>query len=512
MTTPRPVPHLVPRPNDLTALPGRFVIPPALRLETGPGAEPAAALLADYLGPGRPRTETGPPIRLELDPAQQLALGPEGYRLEVRPQRVVLTAAAPHGLLNAVQTLRQLLPPAALVPATAPADAWWWPCVSIRDRPRLRWRGFLLDVARHFVPLDYLYRTVDRMALHRLNVLHLHLTDDQGWRIEIDGWPRLTEVGAWRSDPVHGGYYTARELRGLVDHAAARGITVVPEIEMPGHARAALAAYPQLGNRPEQRLDVWNRWGVSADIFAVDDRTLDFCRQVLDATLEVFPARHVHLGGDECPTTAWETSPAARRRSAELGLPGVAGLHGWFLARMHEHLSARGRRTMSWDETGHSPGRLPPGIALTAWREAAHGAAAVARGHQVVMAPHTATYFDYPQRDSPDEPAGQPGGTVTLEQVHAFDPLAGGLRAVDPGDDGAGVLGAQAALWTEYVPTTAHADYLTYPRLCAFAETAWAAGRIPFADFLARLRPHRERLAALGVATAVPVGSPTLSR
>ncbi|SEL93075.1 beta-N-acetylhexosaminidase [Streptacidiphilus jiangxiensis] len=501
---------IIPRPSDLTELPGRFVIGPALHLEAGPGTRPAADLLADYLGADRPRTTTGPVVRLHLAPELMLSLGPEGYRLEIRPRRVELTAPAPQGLLNGVQTLRQLLPPAALDPATAPADAWWWPCVSIRDRPRLAWRGLLLDVARHFMPLDYLYRTVDRLALHKLNVLHLHLTDDQGWRVEIDGWPRLTEVGAWRTGPTadggpggpYGGYYTARELRDLVDHAAARGVTVVPEIEMPGHVRAALAAYPQLGNRPRQQLPVWDRWGISEDILAVDDHVLDFCRQVLDATAEIFPSRHLHIGGDECPTTAWETNPGARRRAAALGLGGVRGLHAWFLTQMHDHLAARGRRAMSWDETGHSPGRLPAGVALTAWRDPAHGAAAVARGHQVVMAPHTATYLDYPQSGDPDEPAGQPGGTVTLETVHAFDALAGGLTATEPGSRSPGVLGVQAQLWTEYAATPAHADYLAYPRLCALAENAWSGRRTGFAEFLTRLHPHRERLRALGVASA----------
>ena len=503
---------IIPRPSDLTELPGRFVIGSALHLEAGPGTEQAAALLAEYLGPGRPRIRSGPVIRFHLDPGLLLSLGAEGYRLEVRPRRVEVSAAAPRGLFNAVQTLRQLLPAQALDPAKASADAWWWPCVSIRDRPRLAWRGLLLDVARHFMPLDHLYRTVDRLALHKLNVLHLHLTDDQGWRIEIDGWPRLTEIGAWRTDPGtdgrpgprHGGFYTARELRDLTAYAAARAVTVVPEIEMPGHARAALAAYPQLGNRPSARLPVWNRWGISDDVFAVDDGVLDFCREVLDATTDIFPSRHIHLGGDECPVTAWENSPAAGQRAAALGLDGVAGLHSWFLRQMHDHLTARGRRAMSWDETGPGGDGLPTTMALTAWRDPVHGAAAVARGHQVVMAPHTATYLDYPQADTADEPPGQPGKVVTLETVHAFDPLAGDLPAVDPDTDTPGVLGVQAQLWTEYAPDPRHVDYLAYPRLCALAENAWSTRRSDYSAFLTRLRPHLERLRVLGAVTEPP--------
>ncbi|PYC88513.1 beta-N-acetylhexosaminidase [Streptomyces tateyamensis] len=496
---------IIPRPAQLTELPGRFTIGPVLHLAPGPGAEPAAELLAGYLGTGRARGTIGPAITLRLVPYPDL--DPEGYHLEVHPGGVQLAAPTLDGLRNGVQTLRQLLPAAALDPKTAPADAWWWPSVSIRDRPRLRWRGLLLDTSRHFMPLPYLRQTLDRMALHKLNVLHLHLTDDQGWRIEVAGWPLLTEIGAWRTTAtgaLHGGYYTARELRELVGYAAERGITIIPEFDTPGHARAALAAYPQLGNRPLQRLPVWNEWGISDDIFAVSDLALDFCRQVLDAVMDVFPSRRIHIGGDECPTVAWEHSPTARRRAADLGLSSVSGLHHWFLAQLHDHLAANGRRTMSWDETGHSPGHLPIDVALTAWRDAAHGAAAVARGHQVVMTPHTATYFDYPQRDTPDEPPGQPDGTVTLEQVHAFDALGGGLHPTDPAGDEPGVLGVQGGLWTEYVPTLAHADYLLYPRLCALADRAWATGPVPYDDFLVRLRVHRDRLRALGADAGGP--------
>jgi hexosaminidase len=525
---------IIPRPSGLTRRPGRFTIGPELHLDAGPGAGRAARLLAGYLGDGRPRGDTGPPIRLALTPSGS-AEGGESYRLLVAPDRVELTAAAERGLFNGVQTLRQLLPPAALGPEPVPPREWWWPCVEIEDRPRLGWRGLLLDTARHFVPLRDLFGLTDQLALHKLNVLHLHLTDDQGWRIEIDGWPRLTEVGARRPasqagptgtpagrrlDGVpHAGFYTQAELRALVAHAAARGVTVVPEIEMPGHARAAVAAYPWLGNRPERALDVWQWWGVSEHTLGVSDRVLDFCRQVLAQTMDVFPSRHVHIGGDECPTGEWEASPAARDRARRLGLGSPAELHGWFLGRMHAFLAAHGRRTVCWDETGQAPGEPPPSMVLTAWRDPAHAVRAVARGHQVVMAPHLATYLDYPQRDpladvdadpggpgghgAPAEPPGQPGATVTLSDVYGLDPLAGGLPAADPfaEERRPGVLGAQAQLWTEYAPTPAHIRRLLWPRLCALAEVTWAGGGDE-AEFRARLAPHAARLAALGAVDA----------
>jgi hexosaminidase len=527
---------LVPRPAEVVLLPGRFAIPAALTLSAGPGAERAADLLAGYLGRARAGADPGESrgIRLELSGAAQRE-GPESYVLEIRPDHVTLTAPGESGLLHGVQTLRQLLP-AAADPDAAPREAWAWPCLTLRDAPRLPWRGVLLDVARHFMPLDFLYRFVDLLALHKLNVLHLHLTDDQGWRIEIDGLALLTEVGAWRAESMigpaggdrfdgipHGGYYTQRELRSLVRYAAGRGVRVVPEIDMPGHARAALAAYPHLGNDPARRLPVWTSWGVSEDILGVHDEALDFCREVLAQTIDIFPGRYIHIGGDECPTTQWETSADARRRAAGLGLGSPAELHGWFMRTMRDFLVQHGRRAVCWDETGHASAapRLPADIALTAWRDPAHGTQAVRRGHQVIMAPHLSTYFDYPQRDHPDEPPGHPEGITTLEDVYRFEPLAGGLPVADP-DDGLrpGVLGTQAQLWTEFAPTSEHVEYLAFPRLCALAEVAWSgpargsgngdsgadggAGR-DFTQFSARLAGHLTLLRALGV----PVGSVT---
>ncbi|HEV2635761.1 MAG TPA: beta-N-acetylhexosaminidase [Actinocrinis sp.] len=509
---------IIPRPTEYHPRPGRFSIPPALHLAPGAGAERAADLLAGYLGPGRPRTGDGPAVTLGLDPAPG-RLDPEGYSLEITPDAVTLTAPAEAGLFHGVQTLRQLLPPETIVPDQASAESWYWPCVQVTDAPRLPWRGALLDVARHFLPLEFLYEFVDQLALHKLNVLHLHLTDDQGWRIEIDGLPKLTEIGAWRTESMvgpaakpgrraghvdvfdgtpHGGYYTARELRGLVEFADARGVEVVPEIEMPGHARAILAAYPELGNHPDRHLPVWTAWGVSEDILGVQDETLDFCREVLARTIEIFPSRHVHIGGDECPTTQWRDGQVAQARAAQAGLADPAELHGWFLREMHEFLAKQGRRAVAWDEAGESAD-LPTDLVLTAWRDPSHGVRAVARGNRVIMAPHRSTYLDYPQSTRPEEPVGNPEFIVTLPEVFDFDPLAGGLTAVT-GESGGGVLGTQAQLWTEHVATTAHVQYLTYPRLCALAETAWSSGPRDYAEFRERLEGHWRRLRLLGVA------------
>jgi hexosaminidase len=512
-------PNIIPRPSEFTPLPGQFVLGSALNLLAGPGSRRAADLLAGYLGgTGRERTAVGPAVILRLDPAAHEHA--HGYDLAVEAEQVTLAAPTEAGLFNGVQTLRQLLPPEVLSaqtpgPATAAPDAWRWPACRVRDAPRLAWRGVMLDTARHFLPIGFLHRFVDELALHKINVLHLHLTDDQGWRVEIDGLPLLTQIGSVRAESMvgragsgvfdgvpHGGFYTRRELRELVAHAAARGVTIVPEIGMPSHTRAALAAYPELGNRPGVRLPVWTSWGVSDDILGVHDAALDFGRRVLADVLTVFPSRHIHIGGDECRTGQWAASPRARQRAAELGLADVSELLGWFLHQMHAFLAGHGRRAVCWND-GVGNAALDPAMVTTAWLKPEHAAEAVARGHQVIVAPHEQTYLDYRQTDHPDEPPSPDDRVLTLADAYAFDPLSLGQRALPPaalddGSGGAGVLGTQAQLWTECAPTPEHVRHLAYPRLCALAEGAWSDERRDPADFTARLRHHLHRLAALG--------------
>ncbi|GAA3196377.1 beta-N-acetylhexosaminidase [Actinocorallia longicatena] len=458
--------NLVPFPGEIRELQG------SLELDgvAVTGDRDVAALLVEYFGEGRT------PVRLLLGDRDD-----DGYALTVSPEEIVLTARGTPGLLSGVQTLRQLLGPDGRVP-----------CVEITDVPRYAWRGVLLDVARHYMPLDFVFRFVDQLAFHKLNVLHLHLTDDQGWRMEIDGYPRLTSIGAWRSESMvgragsvafdgtpHGGFYTQSELSALVRFAAARGVRVVPEIEMPGHARAALAAYPELGNRADRPLPVWTGWGVSEHVFGVQEETLEFCREVLRQTMKVFPSADIHLGGDEVPTLQWENSSVARERSLELGLEGPSQLHGWFLGEMARFLSAHGRRAVCWDEAGDSDA-IPPETVVMAWRDPAHAARASARGHEVIMTPYRWTYLDYPQTDSPHEPLGQEGEIITLSDVYHFEPGP--------------VLGTQAQLWTEFAATPAEVEYLAYPRLCALAEIAWSSRPRDFAEFTARVGPHLARL------------------
>ncbi|MFD9126975.1 beta-N-acetylhexosaminidase, partial [Kitasatospora sp. NPDC059571] len=444
-------------------------------------------------------------VRFAVDPADR-ALGAEGYRLAVTADGVRLTAAEPTGLLRGVQTIRQLLPAEALLDRPAPGTVWELPCLTVTDRPALPWRGLMLDVARHFLPVSYLRRTADLLALHRMNVLHLHLTDDQGWRMPVTAYPLLTEVGSVRprsmagragsgrfDDVPHGGAYTAAELRGLVRYAAARGVTVVPEIEMPGHARAALAAHPELGNVPGRRLGVWTEWGVCENVLGVHDQVLDFCRNVLDEVMDVFDSPYLHLGGDECPTREWEESPDARRRAAELGLASPKELHGWFLGQVGAHVLDRGRRPVVWAEDSSSG--LPAEFTVMPWRDGDHALAAARSGHDVILTPYRSTYLDYPQSERPDEPLGQAGAVVDLAAVHDLDPAPAHWTPAER----ARVLGAQAQLWTEFVTGPGDADRRLYPRLCALAQRVWNPDADRAADFEPALRRHRPRLAALGL-------------
>ena len=500
---------IIPTPVQLTPGAGRFTLDDRTTLRADPAAEPAARLLRTLLAPatGLPLAPSAEgAVRLLLREDESGELGDEGYRLTVTPGHVRLSAARTAGLLNGVQALRQLLPAEALADRPVAGVAWTLPCVDILDRPRYPWRGLMADVARHFQPIAQLRRTVDRMALHRLNVLHLHLTDDQGWRMPVDAYPLLTGAGSVRArsmtghagsgrydDQPHGGSYTKDELRSLVRYAAERGVTVMPEIEMPGHTRAAIAAYPHLGNRPELRLDVWTEWGVCPNVLGVHDEVLDFCRTVLDEVMDVFPSPYVHLGGDECPTEEWETAPAALARTAELGLPAPKALHGWFMRQVGRHLLDAGRRPVVWAEDTTST--LPPEFTVMPWRDGDHGLAAARRGHDVVMTPHRSTYLDYPQTGGADEPLGQAGVVVDLHTVHANEP--GPAHWTDA--ERARVLGTQAQLWSEFIATPDQFDYLAYPRLCALADRAWNPASDWTTDFLPTLRHHATRLAALGI-------------
>ncbi len=511
------LPAIVPRPASLTPAAGRFTLAPNTVIWTDRATAPIGRQLAVWLGvptgfalPVRTSgTPAGARIVLRLDSALA-RLSDEGYVLDVRPGRVTVRAPKPAGVFYGVQTIRQLLPPEIFREAKVVGVAWTMPALTIEDSPRFTWRGGHLDVARHFMPKEFVKKYIDLLALHKMNTFHWHLTEDQGWRLEIRKYPRLTAVGAWRRETVigrqqpdsadwrfdgtrHGGYYTQDDAREIVAYAAARFVTVVPEIEMPGHAVAAIAAYPELGVTG-QPTEVATRWGVYDNILNAEPATIRFMQDVLTEVLELFPGRYIHIGGDEADKTQWRASPRIQERIRELGLADEHELQSWFIRQMDAFLTARGRRLVGWDEI--LEGGLAPNATVMSWRGTRGGIEAARAGHNVVMAPTSHTYFDYFQsRDVAAEPVAI-GGFLPLDTVYAFEPVPAELGPAHAKD----ILGAQGQIWTEYMKGPKQVEYMAYPRLSALAEVVWTP-RVhrDFADFTRRLATHLQRLDILDV-------------
>ncbi|MEV4425154.1 beta-N-acetylhexosaminidase [Streptomyces sp. NPDC049602] len=492
-------------------------------LDAGPGTESTARWLRSALGAaiGLPLADGSGPHAIRLRISEEVAreYGPEGYRLAVGDTSVVIEGGGPAGAFWGAQTLRQLLGPEAYRKAPVTDGDRDLPLVTVEDRPRFGWRGLLLDVSRHFMPKDDVLRYLDLLAAHKLNVFHFHLTDDQGWRIEIERYPKLTEVGAWRArtkwghrasplwtETPHGGFYTQDDIREIVAYAAERHITVVPEIDLPGHAQAAIAAHPELGNTDvvdTAALTVWDTWGVNPNVLAPTEAVLRFYEGVLEEVLGLFPSTFVHIGGDECPKDQWKASPAAQARIKELGLADEDELQSWFIRHFDRWLTARGRRLIGWDEI--LEGGLAEGAAVSSWRGYAGGIAAAEAGHDVVMCPEQHVYLDHRQAPGEDEP--MPIGYVrTLEDVYRFEPVPPGLAP----EAAAHILGTQANVWTEVMENRSRVDYQVFPRLAAFAEVAWSALPAPeardFPGFERRMSTHYRRLDALGVDYRPPAG------
>ncbi|MFB6983387.1 beta-N-acetylhexosaminidase [Streptomyces scopuliridis] len=508
---------------------GAFPLDGETVIEAGPGTEGVARWFRTAVG-----AATGLPfaddagvigaddnrIVLGISPDIARELGPEGYRISVDAAAIRVEGGAAAGVFWGAQTIRQLLGPDAYRRAPlGPAREWSVPMTLIEDAPRFGWRGLMLDVARHFMPKDGVLRYLDLLAAHKLNVFHFHLTDDQGWRVEIKKHPRLTEVGSWRprtkwghraselwEEKPHGGYYTQDDIREIVAYAAERHITVVPEIDIPGHSQAAIAAYPELGNTDvidTTSLTVWDTWGITANVLAPTDNTLRFYEDVFEELLTLFPSTFIHIGGDECLKDQWKESPAAQARIAGLGLADEDELQSWFIRHFDRWLAERGRRLIGWDEI--LEGGLAPGAAVSSWRGYAGGITAAKAGHDVVMCPEQQVYLDHRQASGDDEP--MPIGYVrTLEDVYRFEPLPPELTE----EEAAHVLGTQANVWTEVMQDSSRVDYQVFPRLAAFAEVAWSDLPAPaerdFADFEQRMAEHYRRLDALGVEYRPPGG------
>lgn len=421
-------------------------------------------------------------------------LAEEEYRIEVSGQRIDLTAGSPRGAIHAMQTLRQI------VACCTGEGGTVIPSLRIEDKPFFAYRGMMLDVCRHFRSVEEVKRYIDILSLHKVNTFHWHLTDDQGWRLAIGKYPRLTEIGTVRAQTVvghartskeydgkpygEGMFYTADDVREVLRYAADRYIDVIPEIEMPGHALAALAAYPELGCRGEGYA-VSPTWGVFDDVFcAGNDRVFEFMENVLDEVIALFPSEYIHIGGDECPKTRWKACPACQKRIAEEGLKDEHELQSYFMKRIERFVNSRGRRIIGWEEI--LEGGVSPTATVMSWKSPQAGIEAAKRGNKVIMVPSKFSYLDYYQsEDTANEPFAI-GGYVPVSKVYGYDPYdqlnAGERRAI---------LGVQANLWTEYISTMPHVEYMVLPRMAAMAENGWSYDRKDYDDFVRRMQSLR---------------------
>jgi hexosaminidase len=450
---------------------------------------------------------------IEFRPAQPAFGSPEAYALRVTPGRVTIRASAAAGAFYGLQTFLQLLPPAIFGVTPQPGLKWAAPAVDIEDTPRFGWRGLMIDSARYYQPVDCLKRFLDQMAQHKLNVFHWHLVDDQGWRLEIKKYPKLTAVGSQRREsPLgqrtaelggdgvpHAGFYTQAEVRDLVAYAAERHIQILPEIEMPGHAQAAVAAYPELGLLPQAK-EVSCKWGIHETLFNTKPVTFKFLHDVLDEVVALFPFAYLHIGGDEAVKQQWQQDPATQAHMKQLGLPDEEHLQSWFIRQIEAYLQSKGRRLVGWDEI------LEGGLAKTAtvmsWRGIEGAIAAAKLGNDAIMCANQTLYFNFHETETPEtEPITYPL-PLPLAKVHAYEPIPAELSA----EEAKSIIGVQGQLWTEYIATPSLLEYMAFPRTCALAEIAWSAKDRPaFGDFLHRLRTHLRRLDVQGVRYRAPL-------
>ncbi len=520
----RPQASVIPQPADVIRGEGTFTVSGATGIFVTTDS-PDIGATVDYLndvlqrGPGYRlpvAVNTAAPFPaggiLILIDSTMAASGGESYSLSVTTRQIRIRAATAAGVFYSIQTLLQLMPPAVYdTLMRAMNQPFEIPAVTINDAPRFPYRGMHLDVSRHFFPASFIKRYIDLLALHKFNVFHWHLTDDNGWRLEIQRYPRLTEISAWRVDRMgvawterqppqpgeratYGGFYTQKEVREIVAYAARRQITVIPEIEMPGHTSEVLAAYPQLSCTGGPFYVQPGGYWPNIDIFcAGNEEVFTFIEGVLDEVFRLFPSPYVHLGGDEADKTRWKECGKCQTRIRAEGLKDEQELQSYFMKRVERFVRSRGKTVIGWDEI--LEGGLPPAAVVMSWRGFEGGIEAARQGHDVIMTPTSYCYFDYVQANPKFEPEPT-GSPTTLREVYSFEPIPDEL---DP-DQRNHIKGAQGNLWTEYIPTPEKAEYMSVPRMSALAEVVWTpAGRRSWSDFRRRLTVHQDRLNALRV-------------
>lgn len=408
----------------------------------------------------------------------------EGYELNVSRKILYLNAQTGNGFFYGLQTLYQLLPPEIYGKKKSSIKKWSVPCVLIRDAPRFKYRGLHLDVGRHFYPISFIKKYIAAMAIHKYNTFHWHLTEDQGWRIESKKYPRLTQAGSKRAETIvgnrpkdipqmydgkpHGGFYTQEEAREIVAYAKERYIAVIPEIELPGHAQAAIASYPFLSCSHDSTIKVATRWGIFEEVYCPRESTFVFLENILTEIMDIFPSNYIHIGGDECLKNRWKTCTNCQNLIKTLNLKDEHGLQSYFISRIEKFINSKGRQIIGWDEI--LEGGLAPNSTVMSWRGTAGGINAVKAGHDVIMTPESHCYFDFYQADPVVEPKAI-GGYLTLDKVYQFEPVPSQLTS----EEGKHILGAQANVWTEYMPTSKSVEYMVFPRMAAMAEALWSS-------------------------------------
>lgn len=486
--------NVVPLPNSVTMTGGEpFELTPSTTVaypEGNKDMERNAQFLARYVNDATRMTLSVVPgrakkgIRLVLD---KKVSGEEAYTIMVDKKGVTIAGSTPKGVFYGVQTLRKSLPVGAATVVRLPS-------VKISDSPRFVHRGMMLDCSRHFFPLEFVKRYIDLIAMHNMNVFHWHLSDDQGWRIEIKKYPELTIKGSRRSGTVigyntalddsipYGGYYTQEQAREIVEYARQRYVTVIPEIDMPGHMLAALATYPELGCTGGP-YEVGHRWGIYKDVLCVgNDKIYDFCEGVLDEIMQIFPSKLIHIGGDETPTEVWEKCPKCIKRAEDNNMT-VKQVQSYFTSRIEKYVNSRGRRIIGWDEI--LGGDISQSAVIQSWRDTKHGRIAAEAGHDVIMSPTSHCYFDYSQADEKNskyEPT-LCGGYIPVEKVYAFEPCDENLSESSRPH----ILGVQANIWAEYLLYPNQVEYQALPRMAALAEVQWTSGKKDYQAFLKRL-------------------------
>lgn len=496
--------QIIPKPTKLVAKEGRFAINHQVGIDYGEAFKVSANFLKDFIKSGSNIDLDG---KASIHFVEDLTLSnPESYILDITPQYINIMASTDKGAFYAVQTLRQLLP-TDFENGTYRNSSVEIPSVHIEDKPQFSYRGMHLDVGRHMFSVENIKKNIDALAMLKLNTFHWHLTEDQGWRIEIKKYPKLQEnaayrpetlIGHYNSDPQqfdgkrYGGFYTQEQIKEVVDYAKMRHVTIIPEIEMPGHAQAAISAYPELGCTGD-KIDAATKWGVFEDIFCPKESTFEFLENVLNEVLELFPSEYIHIGGDEAPKNRWKQCSHCQELIKSEGLKDEHELQSYFITRIEAYLNKKGRQIIGWDEI--LEGGLAPNATVMSWRGTNGAVEAAKQHHNVIMTPTSHLYFDYYQSDGDKEPLAI-GGFLPLEKVYAFNPVPEGLTQTEAGY----VLGAQANLWTEYIKTYQQVEYMVFPRILALSEVVWSNPiEKNYKMFVERVEHFHERLDALDI-------------